>query len=58
MVNGSISEWCAQKDYITYIDTPSLITYDMLKDGVHPKLEYYYIFVEELEKAGCVIEDK
>jgi len=58
VVNGNISQWCQTQDYITYIDTPSLISYDMLKDGIHPKLQYYSIFVEELEKAGCVIEDK
>lgn len=58
VVNSSISEWCATRDYITYIDTPPLITYDMLFDGTHPALEYYSIFMEELEKAGCVIVNK
>ncbi len=58
VVNSFIAEWCTARDYITYIDTPSLITTDMLKDGIHPKLEYYSIFMEQLEKAGCVIENK
>lgn len=58
VVNTYISEWCASRGYITYIDTPSLITTDMLRDGVHPKLEYYSIFMEELQKAGCAINNK
>ena len=58
VVNSYITEWCKAKDYITYIDTPSLITTDMLRDGVHPKLEYYSIFMDELQKAGCVILNK
>ena len=58
-VNRIISEWCADKEYIIYIDTPSIITEEMLRgDGVHPKLETYSIFMRELEKAGCIIEEK
>ena len=57
--NSKISAWCADKDYITYIDTPSLITKDMLmSDNLHPKLETYSVFTDALKKAGCVITDK
>ncbi|MBQ8802333.1 MAG: hypothetical protein IJZ53_01690 [Tyzzerella sp.] len=57
--NSNISAWCEAQNYITYIDTPSKITASMLQaDKLHPKLESYAVFVEELEKAGCVIENK
>ena len=57
--NRTMSTWCADQDYITYIDTPSLITKDMLQsDNLHPKLETYAVFTEALKKAGCVIEEK
>lgn len=56
--NNRVSAWCAKNDYITYIDTPSIITSSMLKDKIHPKLEYYYLFLDALKDAGCVISDK
>ena len=56
-INKSMRLWCDSLDFITYIDTPSLITNDMLKDTVHPKPENYKIFVEELAKTGIVIGD-
>ena len=58
-VNSTISTWSQSQDYLTYINTPSKITANMLMtDNLHPKLETYSVFVEELEKAGCVILDK
>lgn len=56
-INDRMKSWCDAFDFITYIDTPSLITEDMLKDTVHPKPENYKIFVEELAKTGIVIGD-
>ena len=56
-INAAMKKWCDQLDYITYIDTPSLITNDMLKDEVHPKPENYKVFVEELAKTDIVIGD-
>ena len=56
-INNRMKNWCAAFDFITYIDTPSLITNDMLKDTVHPKPENYKVFVEELAKTDIVIED-
>lgn len=57
-INARMSEWCDGLDFITYIDTPAELTKDMLRDGVHPKAEYYCVFVDALEKTGIVIEDK
>ena len=56
-INAGMKYWCDNLDFITYIDTPALITKDMLKDNVHPKLEYYKVFVDELAKTDIVIED-
>ena len=44
--------WCAQRDWIVWLDTPSKITADMLKDQIHPMLEYYSVFVNALEEAN------
>lgn len=57
VINEYMQEWCAEQDYITYIDTPSKLTADMLKDGTHPKLEYYTVFAEALAETDIVIED-
>lgn len=58
-VNSAISDLSNDTDYLTYVNTPDKITADMLKsDNLHPKLETYSVFVEELLKAGCVIMDK
>ena len=43
--------------FITYIDTPALLKNDMLRDGVHPKLENYKIFVDELAKTNISIRN-
>lgn len=57
-VNTAIYDWAKTQDYLHCIDTPALITEDMLKDGLHPKYETYQVFVNELYKAGCQIENK
>ncbi len=54
-VNEAMIEWCKGRSWITCIDTSPKITYDMLKDSIHPKLEYYSVFVEALEEAGIEI---
>lgn len=57
--NSNLSQWCATQDYVTYVNTPSKITAGMLSaDKLHPKLETYQIFVDELRRAGCVVEAK
>ena len=56
-VNADISAWCERRDWITYIDTPDRLTADMLRDGVHPKLEYYAVFTEALAETDIVIEN-
>ena len=56
-INRQMQDWCDARDYITYIDTPSQLINDMLKDNIHPKLEYYSVFVNALAKTDIVIED-
>ena len=56
-INSRMQRWCDALDFITYIDTPSVLTKDMLKDGVHPKPENYTVFVDALAKTDIVIED-
>ncbi|MBE6607723.1 MAG: SGNH/GDSL hydrolase family protein [Ruminococcaceae bacterium] len=55
MINAKMKKWCDARDYITYIDTPSQLKNDMLKDSVHPKVEYYSIFVDALAKTDIEI---
>lgn len=55
-VNAAIKEWCALRDWVTYIDTPSRLTGDMLRDNVHPKLEYYRIFTDALAETDIEID--
>lgn len=56
-VNADMKDWCDKKEWITLIDTCSLLTTDMLLDNTHYKPEYYYIFVDELNKTDIVIEN-
>ena len=56
-VNSAMKKWAANREWITLIDTSSKLTTDMLRDNVHPKLEYYSVFVNALKDAGVVIED-
>ncbi len=59
-VNDKMQDWCLENSgYMTYVDTPSKITAEALKDdGLHPKLETYAVFVQALQEAGCEIIDK
>ncbi len=54
-VNSTMKIWCDEREYITYIDTPSIITRDMLKDDVHPHPSEYRVFVNELAKTDIEI---
>ena len=56
-VNRQISTWCNERDWIEYLDTPSVLTPDKLRDGDHPKLEWYSIFTGFLNAAGAEIEE-
>ena len=57
LVNSQMTKWAKGRTWLTVIDTSSKLTNDMLKDNVHPKLEYYSVFVDALKDAGAVIED-
>lgn len=57
--NTYMANWCAQYDWITCVDTCSLVTPGMLRDdGVHPTTESYKVFTDALVAAGCKIESK
>ena len=57
-VNAQMKTWCSQRDWIAYMDTPSQLTSDKLKDdGCHPLLTSYSIFTDALAETDIVIED-
>ena len=56
-INSRMQKWCDALDFITYIDTPSQLKKDMLRDEVHPKPECYSVFVDALAATDIVIED-
>lgn len=57
-INAEMKSWCEQRSWITYLNTPEKLKTNMLKDGVHPKLEYYSIFTDELELTDILFESK
>ena len=57
-VNEELKSWCAQRSYITYIHTADTLTAGMLKDGTHPKPEYYTVFRDALAGTDIRIEKK
>lgn len=57
-VNEKINQWCAKRDWITYLNTPLLIQDHMLKDGVHIYQQYYSIYINELLNSGIALETK
>lgn len=56
--NAALNEWCASKDWITFIDLQDVMTSDKLKDNIHPKLEHYSFFVDALASTDIEIEEK
>ncbi len=56
-VNANMQDWCEKREWITLIDTCSLITSDMLTWDGHPLPENYSIFVNALNKTDIVIND-
>lgn len=56
--NARMDTFCAPKSWITFLDTGDKMTYDKLKDNIHPKPAEYKIFVDALEDAGLELEYK
>ncbi len=55
--NALLRSWCADKDWITYVDLTGY-NISLKGDGVHPAAEAYSTaYLPALESAGCVIED-
>ncbi len=57
-VNAAMGEFCANKDWIVFLDTTDQMTPDKLKDNIHPKPAEYKIFVDALSAAGLELEYK
>lgn len=55
-INKEMKKWCEGKDWITYIDLQDVMTYDKLKDTIHPMPQHYSYFVDALYDAGIEIE--
>ena len=65
-VNASMEEYCSQNDFVTYLDatsncytTPPSVNTSFFRDGTHPTLANYMIYVYMLQDAGLdlVIND-
>ena len=56
--NNAMQNWCDDREWITYIDTPSQITTSMYKDGAHLRLEHYSVLINALEATDIVIVRK
>jgi len=57
-VNASMAAWCDANDWVTCVDTCSVLTTDKLTDEIHPKTESYQLMLDALVAAGCEITAK
>lgn len=57
-LNRLMGKYCENRDWITFVDTNDVITFDHLRDGIHIKPEHYIILVNALYEAGMQVEDK
>ena len=56
--NAAMKQWCAEYAYITFLDTEQALTSDMLKDGIHPQLQYYSVFTDALQASDIEMQAK
>lgn len=56
--NAAMKQWCAGYDWITFLDTEQALTKDMLKDGIHPQLQYYSVFTDALKDSDIDMQAK
>ena len=63
--NKLIKEFCDNNAYLTYLDSPALcynedgsVKTEFFRDGTHPVLDNYAYYVDLLDEAGIVLEDK
>lgn len=61
--NEKAAAYCAERDYLTFLDSPSYFTNEngsckaeMFKDGVHPNNEEYEFYVKSLVEAGLDVK--
>ena len=55
--NATLKEWCSEREWITFLDIEERLTEDMLRDGLHPKLDAYSLFLDALFEAGIQLEN-
>lgn len=58
MINKAMGKFCEGKDWVTFLDTNDTVTPDDIKDNIHLYPASYQIFVDALDAAGMVVEDK
>lgn len=58
MINSAMGKFCANKDWIVFLDTNDTVTPDDIKDNIHLYPASYQIFVDALNEAGLEMEDK
>ncbi len=57
--NALMKAWCAETEWVTFVDISDQLDTSMLDDGIHPEDKYYAeIFVPALVSAGCVFENE
>lgn len=57
-INTEMQNWCNDRSWIKYLNTPIKLTSNMLKDNIHPKPEYYYVFTDELQSSNIFMENR
>ncbi|MDP4276457.1 MAG: SGNH/GDSL hydrolase family protein [Bacteroidota bacterium] len=48
LINNAMQKWCEHKTWITFLDVEHKLTTNMLRDGVHPQLQYYSVYMNAL----------
>jgi len=55
-INDAMQKWCEHKTWITFIDIEDKLTTNMLRDGVHPQLQYYSVYMNALADANIILD--
>ncbi len=60
IANPLMKAWCEEQgDWLTFVDISTIVTTDMLYDGIHPQVRYYgELIVPTLLEAGLELEDE
>ena len=62
-VNKAMKAYCSENDYMIYLDVTSQcytdgieVNANFFRDGIHPTIENYGVYVEALKEAGLVLK--